>query len=169
MQSELQRIKAAMAAGEHTDGDLAEAVEQWEAALLKLGERTTERDLVERLDTAVVERDEWKDTCDEFAAYNKELKGRLDSLTSTMAKSRKTLVAEHVEMKRQRDFVVRQRDELQARLDALMLEYCPAEMTPEQVAEWERNQRPVVEKPTPLEAQQEKTAMLRKALDGLSE
>jgi len=34
--SELERIKAAMASGEHTDGDLAYAVEQWESALLRL-------------------------------------------------------------------------------------------------------------------------------------
>ena len=31
----------------------------------------------------------------------------------------------------------------QARIDALMLEYCPDEMTPEQAAEWARHQRPV--------------------------
>ena len=31
----------------------------------------------------------------------------------------------------------------QARIDALMLEYCPDEMTPEQVDEWARHQRPV--------------------------
>lgn len=30
----------------------------------------------------------------------------------------------------------------QARIDALMLEYCPDEMTPEQVAEWARHQQP---------------------------
>lgn len=31
---------------------------------------------------------------------------------------------------------------LQAKIDSLMLEYCPEDMTKEQVAEWERNQRP---------------------------
>ena len=31
---------------------------------------------------------------------------------------------------------------LQARIDALMLEYCPGEMTPEQTAEWARHQVP---------------------------
>jgi hypothetical protein len=31
--------------------------------------------------------------------------------------------------------------EKQARIDALMLEYCPDEMTPEQVEEWGRHQR----------------------------
>jgi hypothetical protein len=31
---------------------------------------------------------------------------------------------------------------LQARIDALMLEYCPKEMTEEQLAEWARNQKP---------------------------
>lgn len=34
-------------------------------------------------------------------------------------------------------------DEKQAKIDALMLEYCPDEMTPEQTEEWGRNQRPV--------------------------
>lgn len=32
---------------------------------------------------------------------------------------------------------------LQAKLDAVMLEYCPDEMTEEQTAEWERHQRPL--------------------------
>lgn len=34
-------------------------------------------------------------------------------------------------------------DAKQARIDALMLEWCPDEMTPEQLAEYERNQKPV--------------------------
>jgi hypothetical protein len=34
----------------------------------------------------------------------------------------------------------RERDALQAELDALMLEYCPGDMTPEQVENWKRNQ-----------------------------
>lgn len=34
-------------------------------------------------------------------------------------------------------------DAIQAKLDALMLEYCPDEMTPEQLSNWERRQRPV--------------------------
>lgn len=36
----------------------------------------------------------------------------------------------------------RKREALQAQVDALMLEYCPDEMTPEQTAEWARHQRP---------------------------
>lgn len=35
---------------------------------------------------------------------------------------------------------------MQAQIDALMLEYCPDEMTPEQLAEWQRHQV-VVEMP----------------------
>ena len=31
-------------------------------------------------------------------------------------------------------------EELQARIDALMLEYCPDEMTPEQLANWAAHQ-----------------------------
>lgn len=34
-------------------------------------------------------------------------------------------------------------DALQAKLDAVMLEFCPEEMTPEQMKNWERHQRPV--------------------------
>jgi hypothetical protein len=32
---------------------------------------------------------------------------------------------------------------LQARIDALMLEYCPKEMTAEQLEEWAKHQAPV--------------------------
>lgn len=34
-------------------------------------------------------------------------------------------------------------DAQQAEIDRLMLEYCPEEMTPAQVEEWGRNQKPV--------------------------
>ena len=34
-------------------------------------------------------------------------------------------------------------EHLRARIDALMFEHCPDEMTPEQIAEWERHQQPV--------------------------
>ncbi len=36
-------------------------------------------------------------------------------------------------------------DAQQAKIDALMLEFCPEDMTPEQLAEWGRHQRPVEE------------------------
>ena len=32
---------------------------------------------------------------------------------------------------------------MQANIDRLMLEYCPGEMTPMQIAEWEANQKPI--------------------------
>ncbi len=38
--------------------------------------------------------------------------------------------------------VVSERDALRARIDALMLEYCPDEMTADQTAEWARHQAP---------------------------
>lgn len=34
-------------------------------------------------------------------------------------------------------------EHLRAKIDALMLEYCPEKMTPEQVDEWGKAQRPV--------------------------
>jgi hypothetical protein len=36
-------------------------------------------------------------------------------------------------------------DAMQAKIDALMLEFCPEDMTPEQIAEWGAHQRPVSE------------------------
>jgi hypothetical protein len=33
-----------------------------------------------------------------------------------------------------------ERERLQAKIDALMLEYCPNEMTPEQIENWKRHQ-----------------------------
>lgn len=41
------------------------------------------------------------------------------------------------------DALVAERDALQARVDALMLEFCPEEMTEQQKANWARHQRPV--------------------------
>ena len=41
------------------------------------------------------------------------------------------------------DELEQERKRLQARVDALMLEYCPDEMTPEQIAEWELHQQAV--------------------------
>ena len=38
--------------------------------------------------------------------------------------------------------LVKKNAALQAKIDALMFEYCPDEMAPEQIAEWERNQSP---------------------------
>lgn len=35
--------------------------------------------------------------------------------------------------------------DLQAKIDRLMLEYCPGEMTEEQKAEWAKHQKPVPE------------------------
>jgi hypothetical protein len=34
---------------------------------------------------------------------------------------------------------------LQEKIDALMFEYCPEEMTPEQIAEWGKHQKAIVE------------------------
>lgn len=35
----------------------------------------------------------------------------------------------------------KEKNVLQAKIDSLMLEFCPEEMTQEQIAEWERNQK----------------------------
>ena len=42
--------------------------------------------------------------------------------------------------RKQRDFAERKIEELQAKIDSLMLEYCPQEMTEEQVANWGKHQ-----------------------------
>ena len=40
------------------------------------------------------------------------------------------------------DILNKKNKSLQARIDALMIEYCPEEMTTSQRDEWERNQKP---------------------------
>lgn len=42
---------------------------------------------------------------------------------------------------------------LQAKIDSLMLEYCPDEMTPEQIAEWGRYQQAVHNEPAKRRAE----------------
>ena len=42
--------------------------------------------------------------------------------------------------------LIAERDALQSRLDWVMLEYCPEEMTNEQFEEWARHQKPVTVK-----------------------
>ena len=49
---------------------------------------------------------------------------------------------------------------MQAKIDELMLEFCPGEMTDEQLAEWERHQVPVDEPRYTI------TEAGRKALEG---
>lgn len=50
---------------------------------------------------------------------------------------------------------VRRSHDLQALIDSLMMEYCPQEMSVEQIVNWSNNQRP---------ASVEKTLMINKAL-----
>ena len=42
---------------------------------------------------------------------------------------------------KERDFLLRENAALQAKIDSLMLEFCPEEMTKEQLDNWERHQR----------------------------
>ena len=42
--------------------------------------------------------------------------------------------------RKQRDFAERKIEELQAKIDLLMFEYCPDEMTKEQIEVWEKHQ-----------------------------
>ena len=50
-----------------------------------------------------------------------------------------------VARKRLERFAELARAPLQAKIDGLMLEYCPDEITDEQMAEWSKNQKPVSE------------------------
>lgn len=60
--------------------------------------------------------------------------------------SKRYAVMEHVDALRRRVL------ELEARVDELMLEYCPNEMTPEQISEWERNQTAMLTSAPPKES-----------------
>lgn len=57
--------------------------------------------------------------------------------------------------------LARKCDALQAKIDALMLEYCPDEMTDEQKEEWARSQRPA--QPYTLGATDEEALAIHKA------
>lgn len=51
----------------------------------------------------------------------------------------------HKNKTRRVEYLERENKRLQAKIDALMLEYCPEEMTEAQLAEWGRHQVPVKE------------------------
>ena len=53
--------------------------------------------------------------------------------------------AERADLREEIERLCAQVAALQARVDALMLEFCPEEMSAEQVAEWARHQRPASE------------------------
>lgn len=55
------------------------------------------------------------------------------------------LVEDHIALMNENDELRRALGAKQAEIDRLMLEYCPSEMTPEQIAEWGANQKPITE------------------------
>ena len=59
-----------------------------------------------------------------------------DEQAKRIAELEEQLAAPRAEVGTQREAA------LQAQIDRLMLEYCPEEMTPEQVEEWGKHQRP---------------------------
>ena len=71
-------------------------------------------------------------------AENARLAAEIERLTKERDEARRTVKMAHEEG-------ARQIATLQARIDELMLEYCPEEMTPEQLDEWARHQIPAPE------------------------
>ena len=69
---------------------------------------------------------------------NRELRAEVQRLTADLAGAHEQLADQTARWAA----VVNERDALRARIDALMLEYCPDEMTSEQTAEWARHQVP---------------------------
>jgi chromosome segregation ATPase len=85
------------------------------------------------------------DALSQLQAENAELRRELDY--AEMAASAEAKFAD--EMKAERDAARRELEEAQkdagakqAEIDRLMLEYCPDEMTTDQMAEWAAHQRP---------------------------
>ncbi len=70
-----------------------------------------------------------------LARENEKLKSAVKRITPENLRNADNLRSELDACKRANEY-------LQAKIDALMFEYCPDEMTPEQIAEWGRNQAP---------------------------
>lgn len=90
--SELARIKQAMADGEHTDGDLAYVVEQWEAAVndlgtqgVDLGNMRVERDAMQRrAEAAEADMEFYEKQCVEVTAVADGFKDKVIELQSRL-------------------------------------------------------------------------------------
>lgn len=97
----------------------------------------------------VCERDEeiarLRATERKFGTLMHELMDERDRLRAEVERLTADLASAHEQLADQTArwaAVVNERDALRARIDALMLEYCPDEMTADQTAEWARHQVP---------------------------
>jgi hypothetical protein len=82
------------------------------------------------------------DKCEDNARQARYLDECLETIIELEEKYDRLFKAHSLEMVRA-DVAEQQRDDLQYRLDSLMLEYCPQDMTKEQIAAWWKAQRPV--------------------------
>lgn len=71
------------------------------------------------------------------------LEAELNDTIERWSRTSKNEADAMAECQQQLSFLRGDRDALQAKLDKVMLEYCPDEMTPEQKATWARHQQPV--------------------------
>ena len=103
----------------------------------KIKEMLAQADRIKSLEAEAADRESFlktlADTCTEAERIAIERAGRIDVLESECRKLRARLE------KAGKDAASKQ-----ARIDELMLEYCPDEMTPEQIDEWAKHQEPVI-------------------------
>ena len=98
---------------------------------------TLERELV----AMKSENDEFhKLLSEQQANWEKDLKKCSDELARATESSMAVLRREQQRLADELRSVTAERDALQARVDTLMLEFCPDEMTAEQVLRWETSQ-----------------------------
>ena len=126
------------------DEEIARLRDQLRLANINAGlllAQSTDADVENRELRAAVER--MRATERKFGTLMHELMDEPDQLRATVERLTADLASAHEQLADQTArwaAVVSERDALQASIDALMLEYCPDDMTPEQTKEWARHQ-----------------------------
>lgn len=116
-------------------------------------ERESEMNLVERLREACIDWGVANEAADEIATLRKELEierlrlaacgvAALGYFEGCCDEYKSASLDDVLRMREELEAARKDAESKQAKIDRLMLEYCPDEMTPAQVKEWELNQKP---------------------------
>lgn len=97
--------------------------------------RALERELIEANEKAAV----WEGSAEHLMRVNERLQAELSAKEEIC----KRLIGLSDDQLKLLESARRRNERLQAKIDSLMMEYCPEDMTEEQIAEWEKHQTTV--------------------------